>query len=79
MSVISIGTFSDPENNDIATVDRPLAISPETLGKLIEIAPQTLSDWRKSGEGPAWFKLGRLVRYRVDAVEAWLREREADS
>ncbi|MDJ1371778.1 hypothetical protein C7K25_10430 [Gulosibacter molinativorax] len=58
-------------------------MSPETLGKLIEVSPQTLSDWRKTwrdgktGEGPRFFKVGRLVRYRLEVVETWLSDLES--
>jgi hypothetical protein len=31
----------------------------------------TLQNWRVIGSGPAFVKLGHLVRYRVDAVISW--------
>ncbi|QUY63298.1 helix-turn-helix transcriptional regulator [Gulosibacter molinativorax] len=62
---------------------KPLAISPETLSILLDgIGLSTLADWRatwkngREGEGPRFFKVGRLVRYSVAAVEEWLTDLE---
>lgn len=35
------------------------------------IAPGTLYNWRTRNEGPAAVKCGRLVRYRIEDLEAW--------
>lgn len=32
---------------------------------------QTLVNMRHRGEGPPWFKLGSLVRYRLSDIEAY--------
>lgn len=37
----------------------------------------TLYRWRHNGDGPAGYRVGRHVRYRREAVEAWL-EQQAD-
>lgn len=37
------------------------------------IAAVTARKWRARGEGPPFAKLGRLVRYAREDVEAWLR------
>ncbi|MBC3760603.1 helix-turn-helix domain-containing protein [Quadrisphaera oryzae] len=33
--------------------------------------------WRRLGEGPESFTVGRRIRYRRDAIEAWMRQQEA--
>ena len=38
----------------------------------LDIEPDTLSLWRSRGEGPAHVGSGKLVRYSVDAIDAWL-------
>lgn len=38
----------------------------------LHVPPATLRQWRHLGRGPKSFKLGSLVRYRRDDVEAWL-------
>jgi predicted DNA-binding transcriptional regulator AlpA len=37
----------------------------------------TLYAWRYKNIGPAAVRLGRHLRYRVEAVEAWEREQES--
>lgn len=54
-------------------------IKPETLATPAEVAKMlgdipehTLAQWRSRGTGPEYFKVGRHVRYRWSAVNAWL-------
>ena len=35
------------------------------------LSPSTLARYRITGEGPWYYRLGRCVRYRGDALEAW--------
>lgn len=49
------------------------------LATLLGVAPATVAKWRRTpdGGGPKWIKLNsKLVRYRVEDVEAWLNEEE---
>ena len=39
------------------------------------LSPRTLDRYRVTGEGPAFFRLGRLVRYRREDIETWLAGR----
>jgi len=39
----------------------------------VRVAPRTLANWRWSGEGPAFVKVMRRVRYRREEVIAWAR------
>lgn len=38
----------------------------------LDITPDTLSLWRHEGKGPVHVGSGKLVRYAVVAVDAWL-------
>lgn len=38
----------------------------------LNLSERTLEQWRWEGKGPAFEKVGRLVRYRLSAIEAWL-------
>jgi len=38
------------------------------------VQPQTLAQWRWRKTGPAFVKVGRLVRYEAESLEAWLAE-----
>jgi excisionase family DNA binding protein len=44
---------------------------------MLGIAVHTLYRWRHKGDGPVGYRVGRHVRYRREAVEAWL-EQQAD-
>ena len=53
---------------------RKLAVSEETAATLIEVKPVTLQRWRREGRGPPWFRLSRLVRYRVCDLERFIAQ-----
>lgn len=43
-----------------------------TLADFLGVAVQTVRKWRWQRSGPSFVKTGRLVRYRLADVEAWL-------
>jgi excisionase family DNA binding protein len=48
-------------------------LSPEEVaGMLPGISKGTLAMWRHEGRGPRYRKLGRIVLYALDEVEAWI-------
>jgi excisionase family DNA binding protein len=46
------------------------------LASELGVGTQTLAQWRWQGVGPAFIKVGRLVRYRRTEVDAWLAANE---
>lgn len=46
-------------------------LTPVQVSEDTGIAVGTLANWRVLGTGPAFVKVGRLVRYEATAVEAW--------
>ncbi len=52
-------------------------ISITDVSELLGIPVATLYRWRYLGEGPPGYRIGRHVRYRRSAVEAWI-EQQAD-
>ncbi len=40
----------------------------------LQIDVGTLANWRAQGKGPAFVKLGRGVRYRLDDLETWVSD-----
>jgi excisionase family DNA binding protein len=48
-----------------------------SLSQMLDIPVRTLYRWRYKGDGPVGYRVGRHVRYRREAVEAWL-EQQAD-
>lgn len=55
---------------------QPLAACAE-VAEVLGIPEKALREWRSRGIGPEYLKVGRYVRYRWSAVNAWLDTREA--
>ena len=49
-------------------------LNPEQAAQFLCVRPQTLACWRLYGKGPAFAKIGRLVRYDKRALEAWVEK-----
>jgi len=45
----------------------------------VGLSVHTLNAYRISGDGPPYFKLGRLVRYDRNQLEAWARSDQRHS
>ena len=41
----------------------------------LKISPRTIQTWRLTGEGPAFVKIGRAVRYRRSDLDAYISTR----
>jgi excisionase family DNA binding protein len=44
------------------------------VSQMLGIPVHTLYRWRHNGDGPVGYRVGRHVRYRREAVEAWLEQ-----
>lgn len=58
----------------------PLAASrlnTEHAAAYLGLSPATLEKWRVQGGGPLFERLGRSIRYKVEALDAWASERSA--
>lgn len=44
------------------------------VAEMLDVQPVTLEKWRGTSRGPAYVRVGRLVRYRRDDVDAWIAE-----
>jgi excisionase family DNA binding protein len=54
--------------------------SPKELSEYLDIPYATLAAWRcRGGGGPAWYRLGRHVRYRREDVLAWIEQNRGSS
>jgi excisionase family DNA binding protein len=49
-------------------------LSTEEAAEYCGLSPRTLEQRRSKGGGPVFFKLGHLVRYKVEELEAWIAE-----
>lgn len=53
--------------------------TPKQLAEWLGVSEMTLKAWRHFGtDGPAFTKVGRLVRYRRRDVERWLEARRVE-
>lgn len=47
-------------------------LTPKQVADRLQLSEWTLSCWRSRGHGPKFRKVGRLVRYKSDDLEAWM-------
>lgn len=52
----------------------PSLMTPLDLSEYLGVPPGTLANWRYQGRGPAFVRVGRLVRYRADDVIEWIED-----
>lgn len=53
-------------------------LTPVEVADWLQVPLSTLRIWRHRREGPPAVKVGRLLRYRTGAVEAWLKAQEQE-
>lgn len=47
-------------------------LTPEDVGNMLQISAGTIANWRTTKKGPDFVRIGGLVRYKRDAVAAWI-------
>lgn len=55
----------DPQN-------RQFVMTTKEAARFLRLSHRTLEDWRLSGQGPRFRKWGRLVRYHVADLQAFV-------
>ena len=45
---------------------------PEQAAAYLSVKLQTLANWRSEGRGPKFVRVGKLIRYRLGALDAWI-------
>ncbi len=58
------------------TLAQPIWLTPAEAAAVLSVPTATLAQWRYRGEGPVYSKVGSIVRYRRDALDAWLTAAE---
>ncbi|MGY4544503.1 putative DNA-binding transcriptional regulator AlpA [Arthrobacter sp. UYNi723] len=53
-------------------------LTPEDLARAWQVSPGTIANWRSSNKGPEFRRIGGLVRYHRDAVQAWINAQPTD-
>lgn len=57
-----------------AVTDDDAFFSPPTIMAVLNVSNNTLTNWRVQGEGPTYFKSGKLIFYRKGDITAWLKQ-----
>ena len=53
-------------------MNRKGLLDPPTVAEDFGVTVQRLAEWRHKGIGPNYVKVGRLIRYRAEDINAWL-------
>lgn len=51
-------------------------IAPDALAAMLGVSERTLQRWHAARRGPTRCKVGKLIRYRIEAVRDWLAANE---
>jgi hypothetical protein len=54
------------------------ALNEKQGAKVLGVAVQTLRNWRHLRRGPAYYKIGRAVRYQLSDLYEYLEKRKID-
>lgn len=47
-------------------------LTPDDLARMWQVSAGTIANWRTSKKGPEFVRIGGLVRYSPESVQAWL-------
>lgn len=50
-------------------------VKESTAAKLLDVTPQTIRMWRYREAGPPFVRIGRTIRYNVEQIRKWAKER----
>jgi len=53
-------------------------MAPKQAAGFLQVKLPTLAEWRCKRIGPPWFRVGRLVRYDLSDLRAWLKANRQD-
>lgn len=54
-------------------------VSPETLAEKAHVTVRNLGEWRATGRGPKFIRVGKKPFYRPEAIDEWLLAQEHSS
>ena len=61
-----------------ATLHRP-TVDKVGASEILGCAPRTLDNWRSQGRGPRFVRVGRLIRYRIADLDAYLEANKVET
>ncbi|MBL7180280.1 MAG: helix-turn-helix domain-containing protein [Desulfobacterales bacterium] len=54
------------------------AVNEVRAAEILSVAVQTLRNWRFQKKGPAYLKISRCVRYKLDDLERYVESKRVD-
>lgn len=69
----------DTLTNPVRAESHGVLLDESSVAKQLLCVVKTLQAWRCRGGGPPFIKVGHLVRYRPEDVEAWVQSRRVFS
>lgn len=57
----------------------PAWLTTKQAAALLALHPDTLRRYRRDGGGPPFARVGRVVRYKLAELDAWMAQRSATS
>lgn len=66
-------------NGNMAEPQAGKLLTPLEAAAFTGLSDQSLANMRSTGRGPAYFKVGRYVRYDEHDLSAWMRSRRYTS
>jgi excisionase family DNA binding protein len=62
------------EPGEVANTESHNVLSIQEVAKLLNVPVSTIYAWKRRGEGPPYYKIGRKLRYRKSDARKWLAE-----
>lgn len=59
----------------MSEIESPISVrllTPKDAARYIGYKPKTLENWRNRGVGPAYTRIGNMVRYELADLDAWI-------
>ncbi len=67
--------WDTPMQNCIVHIPAEVTLCTKQAARYLGLSYRTLEDWRQTGGGPRFLKLGRAVRYRIKELDQFAEER----
>jgi hypothetical protein len=78
-AALSTDAGGGTSKSQVAEQAEPQFVNEFVIERVLGVPVKTLRNWRVSGRGPPFSKLGATVRYELATAISWARERQVNS